>query len=145
MPATLYQELIDLIIDQTVDFDHKKSLFACSLISGSFHSSARKHIFRQISISQRGQLPFREKQRTRLENLINILTSDSSRSRPVSSPCHQMSDLWIYFSCNRPSRSYILATLTKFKVAGTTSSLVYQFFYSTFQAFRDLLSTQCRA
>jgi len=84
MPATLYQELIDLIIDKIVD--HKTSLFACSLTSWSFHNSARKHIFGQISISQRGQPPFREKQQTRLENLINILESDHSRSRPASSP-----------------------------------------------------------
>ena len=33
-----------------------------------------------------GQPPFREKQQTRLENLINILESDPSRSFPASSP-----------------------------------------------------------
>jgi hypothetical protein len=86
MPVTLYQELIDLIIDEVADFDHKTSLFNCSLTSWSFHSSARKHIFRQIFISHRGQAPFREKSQTRLENLINILESDPSRSHPEFSP-----------------------------------------------------------
>jgi hypothetical protein len=87
MPATLYQELIDLIIDQIADFDHEKSLFACSLTSWSLHTSARKHIFRQISIKHCSQdPPFLEKQQTRLENLINILESDPSHSRPASSP-----------------------------------------------------------
>lgn len=66
-----------------------------------FHSSARKHIFRRISINPRG-----EKNQRRLENLIKILESDPSRSFPKISPFS--SDVRsLELSLTPPSESFI--------------------------------------
>jgi len=87
MPITLYPELIDLIIDEIglgLDKDNicRATLSACSLTSWFFHESARKYLFRQIDIKH---APSPEEEQRRLENLIDILKLDPSRSRPSSS------------------------------------------------------------
>ncbi|KAG6864448.1 hypothetical protein C0991_009480 [Blastosporella zonata] len=48
-PVAIPQELIDTIIDELAD--NQAALFKCSLVSHVFRDVARKHIFREITVS----------------------------------------------------------------------------------------------
>ena len=87
MPVTLYQDLIDLIIDEVgIDEDNnwRATLSPCSLTSCSFHGTPRKHFFRHIDIVHQDHFRSTEANKRLLDNLIDILESNPSRSRPSS-------------------------------------------------------------